>query len=251
MRQESIYLAEALFLMRILEKKIQTSGAAVSCDLGRGLQAVSEEGARLPSAASGPGSPGSPGSPAGPGCGRERAEGCAAAPALTKGGDPGCPSLAPPGKGGGGGPAVGGLCWGYLLPGVYFLGMERRQQPRPRAPHLPERCPQHPPSPGVTSPPLPPGDGGGPRAPQTPQRPIPVRRERSHVRGALPAPGGPGWGWGAPVPLAPARSAAPLCWSFPRASPRKRRPSKLLLQQPPAPPALPTAQEDAATRIKF
>lgn len=40
-RQESIYLAEALFLMRTLEKKIQTSGAAVSSDLGQGLQVVS------------------------------------------------------------------------------------------------------------------------------------------------------------------------------------------------------------------
>lgn len=168
MRQESIYLAEALFLMRILEKKIQTSGAAVSCDLGTGLQAVSEEGARLPSAASGPGSPGSP---AGPGCGRERAAGCAAAPALTKGGDPGCPSLAPPGKRGG--PAVGGLCWGYLLPGVYFLGMERRQQPRPRAPHLPERCPQHLPSPGVTSPPSPPRRWGRPPGSPDPTAPHP------------------------------------------------------------------------------
>lgn len=122
MRQESIYLAEALFLMRILEKKkkIQTSGAAVSCDLGTGLQAVSEEGARLPSAASGPGSPGSPGSPAGPGCGRERAEGCAAAPALTKGGDPGCPSLAPPGKWGG--PAVGGPLLGLFITRGLFFG---------------------------------------------------------------------------------------------------------------------------------
>ena len=89
-RQESIYLSRALFLMRFLKKKYKQVVHQLILILVRGLQTVPSrsQAARVPSAGPGIASPGRV-------CGQEHA----AAPAPNKGsGAQAAPSLAPLGR---------------------------------------------------------------------------------------------------------------------------------------------------------